>query len=1278
MNHNYEKNSEATTCMHLTQGMKRLFKWSLILLLISVGVILLFRGIIVYKLKDTLKAFVYRETEGRYNFDATSIKLSFTKKRIELDDATLTSRTTDSAKSTYDVMIHKVYFEIGSWSSLIFKQKLIVEKLSITNPKIVIHGYVKQRETQATSHPVKILEALRKLLVHLEVKAFSLDNGSFEYHHHNKKKVLLGSDIDLHIRDFSNNAKTRKHLLYADDIDLSVGPQHYYLPDGIHEVRFKKLHFSAKNQYFELDSFAFYNSEQTDQKPISITADKLYFNSKDLNQIYLNEQFLLDTLICISPKVKFSPSDKKQGDNTKGINSILKKINAKFVDIQDGGVIILNEQGHKASYESEHSNLKIFNLTFEPKQANPLQVDSVLIDLENLHFYSQDSLFRLTAKNILFKRNNVYFNGVNYSPYKHKEASGNQLNFQAPSMLLENIHLDELLAKKIRATKAVLFTPRIHINKQMIAKLDAADTVRLTKEQAYARFYRTLHSLQNMIGVEELQIKDGYMEANIKGKKDVRITIEKLNTQILPVKFLSSDSLVDIKHAIPILQMKRIHLYSKDMDVSAENYTFLGRERHNYLSSFELDLKSGTHAKGRNIYWEVFDWDLFQKFNLIQFNKLAIDDLELAIHPNPANKISRGQLANLPNIHIWDLRVNNINFSQIKKDASLKLFGRHLHMDSIRSKEHYFTWSAMSGQFHDVLYTNKGMTAEIRSILVEKRQVKIKETKIHVDGSKRIDSEIPELDFSPIYSTNNQHLSINWIRVRNPKITWIQQVEEKKQKGISKKFELPAGFSLNKIDIQNARFFYANKFREVDTLLATINFSMEGIHRTAGQDGGVSAKRVRAHLQNTNIKKRGLKLLVSDLAVGLKDLRLENVDTRPLLSGNVNFLMRGGHVNLQKPDSTGFALANLNLRLRYDSLNFLDLKKADAIRLAFHTDMQANQFWYKGAKSSMQFKGVDWTGHNGVLLLDSLHIKPTMTEEAMFAGSKYQADYLDFKLANIRMSGIKYDNPIYSSKLLQIGQLHVYAARDSRLPHPPFREKLMPTKMIQKIPMPISIDTIQIHGGSVLVTQFSPITGKKANIPLQNLKASILHFTSKPNRLDSLLLHAELSLLGNTVEKFRYSESYMDSLSTFTAQMAMQPKGLVNLGNITKPLAAIAVTKGEGDTVFSNWRGNKYGAIGRMNFHYRNLGVRILNKKNLDKRSFLLNVENFVANLIIRKNNDRKSMLFFKRFMDRSVFNYWVKSSLQGVLASVGLKSDKKYLRQYKKMKRTYPLPDFD
>lgn len=1259
--------------MQFTQGMKRRLKWLLILLVISVGAILLFRGIIAYNLKDTLKAFVYRETEGRYNFDVASIKLSFAKKRIELNDATLNSGIADPEKSTYDVMIHKIYFEIGSWYSLIFKQKLVVEELSITNPKIVIHGYAKNRETQATSHPIKILEALRKLLVHLEVKAFSLENGSFEYHNNNKKKILLGSDIDLHIRDFSHNAETRKHLLYADDIDLTIGPQHYYLPDGIHEVRFKKLHFSARNQYFELDSFAFYNNGQTDQKPISITADKLYFNSKDLNQIYLNEQFLLDTLICISPKIKFSPSNKKQVGSTKGINSILKKINAKFVDIQDGGVTILNEQ-EKASYESERSNLKIFNVTFEPKQTNPLQVDSVLIDLENLHFYSQDSLFKLTAKNILFKENNVYFNDVNYSPYKHKEFAGNQLNFQAPSMLLENIHLDEFLAKKLHATKAVLFTPHIHINKQMIAKLDAADTVRLTKEQAYTRFYRNLHSLQNMIGVEELQIKDGYMEVNIKGEKNIRITIEKLNTQILPVKFLSSDSLVDIKHAIPVLKMRRIHLHSNDMDVLAENYTFRGKERHNYLSSFELGLKYGTRAKGRNIYWEVFDWDLFQKIHLIQFNKLWIDDLELANHPNT----SRGHLANLPNIHIWDLRVNKINFSQINKDASLKLFGRHLQMDSIRSKEHYFIWSAMSGQFHDAQYSNKSMTAEMSSILVEKKQIKVKETKIHVDDSKRIYSEIPELDFSPIYSTNNQNLSIDWIRIRNPKITWIQQMDKKRQKGVSKSFQLPAGFSLNKADIQNARFFYANKFQGVDTLLASINLSMEGIHHVVGQDESVRAKSVQAHLRNTNIKKGGLNVLVSEVAVGLKNLCLENLSTKPRLNGNVDFLMRGANLELQKTDRTGVDLANLNLALRYDSLNFLDLTKTDAIRLAFHADIQATQFGYKGAKSFMQFNGLNWTGRNGLLLLDSLRIKPTMTEKVMFGGAKYQTDYLDFKLANIRMNGIKYESPIYSSKLLQIGQLYVYAARDSRLPHPPFREKLMPTKMIQKIPMPISIDTIGIQDGHVLVTQISPITGERANIPLQNLKASILHFTSKPNSSDSLLLQAELSLLGNTVENFRYSESYIDSLSTFTAQMTMQPKGLVNLGSITKPLAAIAVTKGEGDTLFSSWRGNKYGAIGNMNFHYRNLGVRILNKKNLDKQSLLLNVENFVANLILRKNNDRKSMLFFKRFMDRSVFNYWVKSSLQGVLAGVGLKSDKKYLKQYKKMKRTYPLPDYN
>jgi len=134
---------------------------------------------------------------------------------------------------------------------------------------------------------------------------------------------------------------------------------------------------------------------------------------------------------------------------------------------------------------------------------------------------------------------------------------------------------------------------------------------------------------------------------------------------------------------------------------------------------------------------------------------------------------------------------------------------------------------------------------------------------------------------------------------------------------------------------------------------------------------------------------------------------------------------------------------------------------------------------------------------------------------------------------------------------------------------------------------------------------------------------------------------------------------------------------LTDFSGATVPLAAVRVADGRADTLYALWTGNKYAAIGTMDFYYKGLRIRLLDKEDPEKSRFFLSVVNGLVNtFVIRRNNSKPAVVFFVRDRERFVFNYWVKSLVKGISASAGVKSNRKFLKQYRKLRRKYALPE--
>src|SRR5690606_5866478 len=109
----------------------------------------------------------------------------------------------------------------------------------------------------------------------------------------------------------------------------------------------------------------------------------------------------------------------------------------------------------------------------------------------------------------------------------------------------------------------------------------------------------------------------------------------------------------------------------------------------------------------------------------------------------------------------------------------------------------------------------------------------------------------------------------------------------------------------------------------------------------------------------------------------------------------------------------------------------------------------------------------------------------------------------------------------------------------------------------------------------------------------------------------------------------------------------------------------VALLKQGDETHKGVWRGDAsvlaIKLIVKITLFYHILIVALLKQGDETHKGFWRGAVSFLANklLIKRKNAKRTEPIVFYRNRDRSVFNYWIKITMRGVAASVGIKTNK-------------------
>lgn len=1259
-------------------------------ILIPVSVLLFAAGFIyytvAYRLKDALQAIVKKESKGAYVFDADNIQVSFTGRNIVINNAKLICKDTLHTTSHYDVKIPDVYLSIQSWKGLLMG-KLSIDSLSIALPELKIHDHTVHQNKHIAFNVSGIFNTLQKLIEHLEIRTFTLHDASFTYGNIHNKSPFLSNRINFGVKNFSRQKKSEKKFFSSDDVDLSITNQHWKLPDGVHEIYFSKLHFSGSSQFFEIDSCVFKGTDKSDNN-FSISAERLFFNSKQLADFYNKDELILDTLILFRPVINLETVNKEKAKDTTQLISqsfrhLFKIINFKYIDVKEGLVQLKQKSSSQPLYTSQTNDLRIYNFLLN-EDSSHATTDSIALKEKNISFITKDSLFKLTIEEFTIDNNTVLLKNAVYKPTELNKNT-KVFTFKTPLLKLYNTNLEDLLTKKLTATGAELHEPEItvsEIKKTVTGKKAPASKVKRTSPDM-DRFYTILHDMSELINVQEFRIIKGNLSYRTSGAEAVTARMENINSLILLDRFFSSDSLIDIKRSLQRVDIGRIVMASPKVKLDIQNFTFEGFVRHNRAETFQLTLGNGTSIKGKDLSWVIFDWDMYQNHKIIQVNTINIGEVSIAVKKTgtePGRHITK----DLPVMQVNRIDIQNINFTQSDKTGNLHFNGENICLDEIHSMKNIMLWTNAEGLFNNISFTKPGIKAEVNKVVFNTQdRTVIHNTKLEMNSGKNtIHFSIPmaKTDFQ-FHSSDFSGLHLNSLLLDHPVGEVIQKGKDQNKSNNTGSGKA-SSFVIDDFSLNSGKIKYEIEDRADSLYIASdMSIKIADLQYNKNATDLVTYKKAVFGFSDLRFNKKNTAASVPDLTINAGNGSIRNKGTGTAISTALLMQWKDAALQLSKTDSTKLIIEKLSGSFSDNNFLFEPKSKLQWKTLLNTTIISNGNINYKGKTVTAEINTLKWNSQRENLSTGFFKIIPNKDAGTYFKDKGWQTDYITTQGNGIDINGIRFgrhkgDSTLAASSVV-VEKLLLTTLRDKKIPFKHGIEKPMLSSLTGAIKYPLYIDTVQLKQAKIIVNEITEKTRKQAVIPLEDINVLVTNVSNRNNEKDSIFLNASLKLYNNYIHNFSYAEAYGDSLFSFRLRLKGSPMVLKEFSAITVPLANVSIDGGNAYTVSAEWYGNKYAAAGTMNLYYDGLKIKLLNKKDSTKSGFLQRIEAYLANNVaLHRKNSEPAFIFFVRDRERSVFNYWVKTKLNGVLSSAAILQNKKHRKQFLKEKAKYMLPD--
>ena len=1237
---------------------------------------------VVNNAEKLIEDIVTSESKGKLKLKVKSIKFNYFSKKVELDDVTFFSNDSLDLATSYHFQVDKIKIRVKALIPIFTRRELRIDSLFLVSPKIEVTRLkpldtAGQKDISIPHEMGKVYNSIMDALKFLEVKRFQFDDGEFKLINKvlpNQQPLVITrmhfhieTDPDTNAEDFPDSDKL---VFWTKGQDITF-------PDGNHRLAFSRFRIKIKKRLIEIDSCTLIGKRaDSSGSGFSLYLDTLKLTNVDFKSLYEKGLIKADSVYCLDPRFKIQLELKNKTSGPKKIpnldtliNQLTGDMQLNYVGVRNAEVnIITNRNDKSTSFTSDKNNFEMTGLTIDHSLPQPISLQSFDMAIHNYENFVKDSSYFLRFDSIRLRESRILLSNfsINTEPYKDKR------NIQVRQFILSELSWADLLFdQKVIARQALLIRPVIDYYPSATAKPKSRNPI-----------VNSLAGINNFMSLEKLVIENGKIK--IKTRHTINLLLEDANLVLNSNKVADSLSIENLEGSVELLNFKKGVMKTKGLVVNMDNASFDGTSKqflfdkvniYNHQQTFSINARnvkldslvymdSLKTLRGEGISWKKADLEI----NLLQQGKKANDPLIVLF-----KKIQGSNTQLYFNNAKSSLSVflNTLSLASIDKKEKLKL-------NALKTDGKDLYWF---GQYTSLTADKFSLTDNSPSSFTN---FQFKQAK----DNDSVEVKTSDIVFTPDVNTIIKGAS----QIKNAKISDpVIKLRFTEKKDSSQEASLPEIF-IDQIEMEHPVFSLENSASKglqkiywdgSKSNVSVKNFTSKGI------DNRISIGSLNATLSNFSItnannktttsKEGSLKIQLSDMVVnsGKKlfwSAKVNQIDAKNFSADSIG--KKPANVRVYQG-----VLKNLQLGSEINGELKAIIKKNPSFTITDISgqiiDEKNNWSWYNLSfnKPAQSFS------------VDSISYHPVLSRDDFVSASKWQTDYITIKTGKISVAKFDLDqyleDSVFRSGNITIDDPFFTSYRDKT---PPFHAgiiKPLATKLIQKIPFKVSIDTILISNGTAVYTELNDKTKETAIIPVTRLSGDIFpikNFGLTPT--DSFRIRLNGYLLDSGWIRLRTRESYLDTLSGFLITLRMRPHSMLYLNKILPALSSLKLQSGYLDTLTMRAVGQEYLSLGEMRMNYHDLKVQFLKNGKEEKKRFLQGLITFIANSFIIKNENKKrvGVVYFPRLRDRSFINYYIKIVMSGVASSVGAKKNKRLMRRYNKQLKIRQLPaiDFD
>ncbi|RPD40124.1 hypothetical protein [Chitinophaga barathri] len=363
-------------------------------------------------------------------------------------------------------------------------------------------------------------------------------------------------------------------------------------------------------------------------------------------------------------------------------------------------------------------------------------------------------------------------------------------------------------------------------------------------------------------------------------------------------------------------------------------------------------------------------------------------------------------------------------------------------------------------------------------------------------------------------------------------------------------------------------------------------------------------------------------------------------------------------------------LENLDVQLRDLQIDSLTEKDLNRVLYAQNFDITLQKWDYRTPDSLywLHVKNISYNAVERALEVESLELEPRYNKADFDKKIVTQNDRFELTLNHIKGEGIRLEDLLQQAFFIKKasidgGELHAY--RNRNLPYPP-GDKYggFPNQLLDKLQLPLTIDTLKAQGIHITYSELSPQTGETGKIEFHQAGGTFTHITNqdslvKANNHCTVDLHAILMRTGKL--KARFDFILGDKSGAFGVSGQLRDMDGREMNPATKPLGEVSIRSVNIHEMDFEFRGNEKYCSGTLKLLYDDLKIDFLkdmkdNKGKKRKKGLV----SFIANLMALHNEnptpDRPVRIAKPRFTrdpKKSFFNLVWKTIFTGIKETV-------------------------